>query len=60
MKEPEENHPLMYGKKYHCWREGKYLGIAVYTEDENIGDCFLEEIGEKKFQVFMPDKWSLT
>lgn len=32
---------LIYGKDYHLWRDGKYIGIAIYTDDPNIEDSFL-------------------
>jgi hypothetical protein len=54
---------LIYGKQYHLWRYGIYLGIATYTDDENIGDSFLSKIktseGDECFQVYMADEWAL-
>lgn len=51
---------LIYGKEYHCWRDGEYIGIATHTDDPNIGDCFLKEIGEDRAEVFIPDEWQFA
>ena len=52
---------LIYGKQYHIKRNGKYIGIATYTEDENIGDSFLSKgktsEGEDCFHVYCADEW---
>lgn len=57
MNPPKENDLLIYGKEYHCWLSGQYIGAAIYTDDENIGDCFLNEIAENRVEVVMPDRW---
>jgi len=55
---------LLYGKDYHVWRCGKYLGIATYTDDENIGDAFLElektSEGDECYQVLCGDEWKFV
>lgn len=33
MKDEEDSDFLIYGKKYHCWLKGKYIGTAIYTDD---------------------------
>jgi hypothetical protein len=52
---------LLYGKEYHLWREGEYLGIATYTDDPNIGDSFLRAVIDKDNEVvnevYIPDEW---
>lgn len=52
---------LIYGKEYDLWRDGDYIGTATYTDDPNIGDCFLKTIindkGEKEFEVHISDQW---
>ena len=48
---------LIYGKEYKLHKEGKFIGVGVYTEDENIGDCFLREKGNNEVDVLMPDEW---
>jgi len=52
---------LLYGKEYHLYRNGKYIGIATYTEDENIGDSFISNgkttEGEDCFEVYRADEW---
>lgn len=32
--------PLIFGREYHIYREGEYLGIATYQDDKNIGYDF--------------------
>ena len=55
---------LIYEKEYHCWREGKYIGIATYKDDENIGDAFIvvgiDDSNEIVNQVFIPDEWKFV
>ncbi|MCK9447195.1 hypothetical protein M0Q50_10115 [bacterium] len=52
---------LIYGKEYHLWRNKKYLGKAIYTEDENIGDSFLKskinDTGDFTYEVYRADEW---
>lgn len=61
MKPLEQNDFLIYGKSYHLWREGVYLGIATWTDDENIGDSFLSEFeyapGMIGLEVYKADQW---
>lgn len=58
-----KSHPLIYGKEYHLWRDGIYLGTATYTEDENVGDAFLKSVlnqqGEVISEVYIADEWKL-
>jgi hypothetical protein len=60
---PKENDILINGKQYDLWREGKYIGIATYTEDDPaLGDVFLRPVerdGKVIHQVFMADSWRL-
>ena len=55
---------LIYGKEYDLWKEGEYIGRATYTDDPNIGDCFLKtkinDTNEECFEVHMPDEWEFT
>lgn len=56
---------LVYGSKYHVWRDGEYLGVATWTKDENVGDSFQESVVEKETgdviqNVFKADKWELV
>lgn len=56
---------LIYGSNYHLWRDGEYLGTAVWTKDDNVGDSFQtgifdEETGITIQQVFLADKWELV
>lgn len=63
MTETKRQHPLLYGKEYHLWRDGIYLGTATYTEDENVGDAFLKPVisqsGEYINEVYIADEWQL-
>jgi hypothetical protein len=55
---------LIYGKEYHLWRDKKYIGKAIYTDDLNIGDSFLKKIindtNEECFEVHIPDEWQFV
>ena len=55
----DEQAILIYGSKYHLWRDGEYLGIATWTKDENVGDSFQEDTGTGVRNVFIADKWEL-
>lgn len=33
---------LIYGKAYELFRNGKYIGSALWIDDANIGDSFIE------------------
>lgn len=58
------NDLLIYGVKYHLWREGKYIGIATWSEDENVGDSFLRQVvstyGELVNEVYIADQWRIA
>lgn len=61
-----KNYPmygLIYGKEYRCYWKNEDLGIATYTNDEMIGDCFLRLEVNKKGRLeeifIMPDRWIL-
>lgn len=34
----EDQECLAYGCKYKLWRNGKYIGVATWTKDDNFGD----------------------
>ncbi len=55
---------LIYGKDYHLWRDGKYLGIATYTDDVNVGYALLKKTtnseGEKCYVVYRADEWQFV
>jgi len=57
----KENDLPIYGKDYHTWRDGKYTGVATYTDDPNVGDSFLRtsinDTNEEVFEVHIPQKW---
>lgn len=54
----------IYGKEYHLWRERKYLGIATWQDDENIGEAFIREVlddaGELVSEVYVADSWTFV
>jgi hypothetical protein len=54
---------LIYGKKYRVWRDGKYLGIAMWVDDVNIGEAFIKNIvedGLEMKEVYVADEWEFT
>ena len=56
---------LIYGSRYKLWRDGKYLGIATWTKDGNVGDGFQthepsDKPGFTKVNVFVADRWELV
>ena len=55
---------LSYGKEYRCYWKDEYLGIATYTNDQLIGDCFLRLEVNKKGRLeeifIVPDRWILS
>lgn len=59
----EEQAILIYGREYKLWRDGEYIGTAIFTEDNNVGDSFQrKEMGEHGpvIHVHIPDKWELV
>lgn len=55
---------LIYGRHYKLWRRGKYLGIGIWTQDDNVGDSFQMEVFNTELkknisQVFVADSWEL-
>ena len=50
---------VIYGSKYHCWRDDGYLGIFVWTKDEFVGDSFQREV-DGKVEVAIPTKIELV
>ena len=59
----DEKAILKYGDEYHLWKDGKYLGVATWTKDEKLGDCFqtsfIDETGRLLCEVYIADKWLL-
>jgi hypothetical protein len=54
---------LIYGEAYACYYKDEYLGIATYTDDPDIGDCFIKlevyKSGRIREIAVMPDRWIL-
>ncbi|MDB5276130.1 MAG: hypothetical protein JWR61_1085 [Ferruginibacter sp.] len=60
-----EHADLIYDREYHLWRQGEYLGVAIWTRDENVGDSFQKGIWDEKYQlviqqVYLADRWKLV
>ena len=57
---PKDNAILIYDRQYDIWRTGKYLGVATWMKDENVGDSF-QRSGTRKNEreVFVADTWQL-
>jgi hypothetical protein len=57
------NDLLIYGKTYKLWRDGEYIGEAVYVDDPNVGESFIKEKqgenGETLMEVYVADEWEL-
>ena len=55
--------PLIFGVEYNLWRDGEYIGRAVYTHDNHIGPAFIsksdDEFGNNISEVFLADKWEI-
>lgn len=63
---PKENEKdiLIYGKEYKLWKDGKYIGNAIWTEDRNVGDSFqVKRFNEERNiyinAVYVADSWEL-
>jgi hypothetical protein len=49
---------LIYGKEYDLFRGGKYIGSAVWTDDDNIGEAFIQVQPNGDKLVFVADEWT--
>jgi hypothetical protein len=49
---------LIYGKEYDLFRDGKYIGSAVWTDDDNIGEEFIQVQPNGDKLVFVADEWT--
>jgi hypothetical protein len=49
---------LIYGKEYDLFRYGKYIGTAVWTDDDNIGESFIKVQPNGDNLVFVADEWT--
>lgn len=54
---------LIYGEEYLCYFKGEYIGMATFTDDPYIGDCFMKMEINKKGRLeeiaITPDRWML-
>jgi hypothetical protein len=59
-----KQHPLIYGKQYKIYKEGRCLETAVYTDDKFHGDVFLKKVvlnGQECLEVFAEiDEWEFV
>lgn len=59
----QEQAILFYGSSYRLFRKGRYLGVATWTKDENVGDSFqqsvVDKLGNILVEVYVPDRWEL-
>lgn len=60
----DEKHILIYGREYKLWRDGEYLGVATWTQDDNVGDSFQGKRfdpnrGKDVNRVYVADSWEL-
>ena len=59
---PEDQAILVYGSKYKLWRGGEYLGVATWSQDDNVGDSFQRETnidGYAVTEIVVADTWEL-
>ncbi len=52
-----ENDLLIYGKEYKLYRDGEFIGVATFTDDENIGESFIKVLENGTNHVFIADEW---
>jgi hypothetical protein len=56
----KRNDLLIYGVEYDLYRDGEHIGSAVWTDDENVGEAFLQEQDNGSFLVFTNiDEWEI-
>jgi hypothetical protein len=56
----KRNDLLIYGTEYNLYRDGEHIGSAVWTDDENVGEAFLQEQDNGSFLVFTNiDEWEI-
>nr|DAG72854.1 MAG TPA: hypothetical protein [Caudoviricetes sp.] len=60
----DEKHILIYAKEYKLWRDGEYIGTAIWTKDDNVGDSFQKKRYDPKIDryindVYVADSWEL-
>jgi hypothetical protein len=56
----KRNDLLIYGAEYNLYRDGEHIGSAVWTDDENVGEAFLQEQDNGSFLVFTNiDEWEI-
>jgi hypothetical protein len=54
------NERLEFGETYLLFRDGHFIGEAVWTNDKNIGHSFIgkeEQNGQEVNVVYVADSW---
>lgn len=59
---PTPDASLVYGREYSLYRDGAFIGVAKWCEDENIGDSFQtrgpkDADGFFHVNVYVADYW---
>ena len=58
MKEKRQDF-LIYGKEYELFRNGEYVGVGVWTDDDNVGEVFIQVQPDGAKLVFGEiDEWT--
>lgn len=55
-----KNKNLEFGKKYLLFRNGEFIGEAIWTNDKNIGHAFISQENENGMivnKVYIADEW---
>jgi hypothetical protein len=55
----KRNDLLIYGAEYDLYRGGEHIGSAVWTDDENIGEAFIENLPNGSLLVYNADEWEI-
>ena len=51
---------LIYGQRYSLYLKNKYIGCAIWTKDDNVGDSFQIKDDRGISRVYLPDRWELV
>jgi hypothetical protein len=55
--ENKKNAFLINGGKYKLWKDGLYIGIAMWSEVHVIGGAFVVQISDTEYAVAIADEW---
>ena len=54
---------LIYGSQYRLWLFGKYIGTAMWVNDDHLGDSFQNQVvmnGQLLKFVYVADEYQLV